>query len=448
MMRKVKLLVVMLFCLLLVQGCWGAQEIDELGYILVMGIDKGEENIIKVTFQLAIPQPITGGGEGQKATEVISVEAASIFSAQELADAFVSKHLTLIHNNAVIVSEEIAREGLSTYINPLVRSRDFRRTNFLMVAKGKASDFIEKNKLVFEKYPSRQLDIFMASADLTGFICVSDIHSFYQGLKSPGRQPMTGMVAVQKEEEKEKEGEKGKDTEQEEKDKAKEEEKAKEKQKQEQEKEKRKKRSYKEKINEAVAYLPGEIPRTGGNKIDIIGQAVFKADQLVGFLNGKETRYYQMVTGKFGKGVFTFPDPQEPEDNAIVMEIKKERNPEIKINSNEDQTTIEVKLFLEGEILSIQSGINYEMADLEKELEDYISQYISQDVKEMIKKTQEEYQSDIFGFGEYTRTFFLTWDDWVNYKWLEKYPQCEIRVNTVFNIRRTGMMLKTAPTPF
>ncbi len=74
----------------------------------------------------------------------MEVEAASLFGAEQLLNTFVSKHITLIHNTTVVVSEEIAREGLAKYINPLVRSREIRRTNYLLVVKGKANDFIEK----------------------------------------------------------------------------------------------------------------------------------------------------------------------------------------------------------------------------------------------------------------------------------------------------------------
>ncbi|HHY06853.1 MAG TPA: Ger(x)C family spore germination protein [Clostridia bacterium] len=414
---KVKLLLISMFLFLFAQGCWGMQETDEMGYILVMGIDKGEENIVKVTFQLAVPQPLEGGGEKEAATEIIEVEAASLFGAQQLLNTFVSKHLTLIHNTAVIVSEEIAREGLSKYINPLVRSRELRRTNFLLVVKGKAGEFIEQNKgLVFEKYPSRQLDILMASADLTGIILESDIHMFYQGLKSPGQQPTLALVGVQRSKE-------------------------------EQDKE-ASSRSNEEKIKAEAAYLPGEIPRKGGNKIDLIGQAVFKDDQLVGFLNGEETRYYKMLTGKFKKSIFSFSEPEEADNDLIVMEIKKACHPEIKIRADDFKTVIEVNLFLDGEIMSIQSGKNYEKGTLEKELEKHISNLISQEITQLIKKTQEEYASDIFGFGEYTRGFFWTWQDWVDYAWLEKYPFCEVKVQTYFDIRRTGMMSKTASTHF
>jgi spore germination protein KC len=420
MRREVILLVWISFCFLLLPGCWGSMETDQLGYVLVIGLDKGEENIIKVTFQLAIPEPIEGR-QAEKGTEVVSVEAPSIFAAQELIDTFVSKRSTIIHNKAIVVSEDIAREGLSKYINPLVRSSDLRRTNYLLVTQGKAHDFIQENvNLIFERYPSRQLDIFMTSTYMTGLIPNADVHKFYEALNSPGRQPIAALVGVENKN-KEQEGE------------------------QQAQDKKKETKSEKEKVEEAMAYVPGEIPREGGNKIEIIGTAVFKDDRLVGFLNGKETRYYQMVTGGFGRGNFTFPDPDPVEggSNIINLEIMKGRSPEIKVDP--DQEKINVRLFLEGEILSIQSGENYEQGTLKKQLEDYVSNHITQEVMRLIRKTQDEYRSDIFGFGEFTRIDLLTWQDWVDYEWLRKYPRYEVSVETVFKVRRSGMMIRTAP---
>jgi spore germination protein KC len=420
MRRKVILLVWISLCFLLLPGCWDSRETDQLGYVLVIGIDKGEENIIRVTFQLAIPEPVEGG-QTEKGTEVVSVEAPSIFAAQELIDTFVSKRSTIIHNKAIVVSEDIAREGLSKYINPLVRSRNLRRTNYLLVTQGKAHDFIMENvNLIFERYPSRQFDIFMTSTYMTGLIPNADVHKFYEALNSPGRQPIAALVGVENKN-KEQEGEQ-----------------------QAQDKEKETK-NEKEKVEEGMAYVPGEIPREGGNKIEMIGTAVFHDDRLVGFLNGKETRYYQMVTGGFGRGNFTFPDPDPVEggSNIINIEIMKGRSPEIKVDPAQEK--IKLRLFLEGEILSIQSGENYERGALKRQLEDYVSNHITKELMRLIRKTQDEYKSDIFGFGEFTRIDFWTWRDWVNYEWLSKYPQYQVSVETFFHVRRSGMMIRTSP---
>lgn len=412
---KIKWLVFSLILLFFLPGCWGIRETNEMGFVLVTGVDRGEENLVKLTFQLAIPEPLgEEGGALRAETEVVSVESASLFGAQQLINTFISKHITLIHNTAVIVSEEIAQEGLGKYINPLIRSREIRRTNYLLVVKGKASDFIEKNKgLIFEKFPSRQFDTLMSSAGLTGIILDTDIHFFYRGLKSPGRQPTLALAGVQKDRE-------DKD-------------------------EVAKEKSDEEKVRTEMAYLPGEIPRQGGNKICLIGQAVFKNDKLVGFLDGAETRYYQMVTGMFRRSVFSFKEPVQHGEGLITMRIKKEHKPQIRIRMNEQETVIEVKLFLSGEILSIQSGINYEQGILKKDLETEINAVISREIMALIKKTQEEYGSDIFGFGEYSRGHFATWQDWVNYAWLEQYPFCAVEVFVDFDIYSPGMMVKTAP---
>jgi spore germination protein KC len=448
MRRKVIFLVWISICFLFLTGCWGSRETDQLGYVLVIGLDKGEENIIKVTFQMAIPEPVEGG-QAEKVTEVVSVEAPSIFAAQELTDTFVSKRSTLIHNKAIVVSEEIAREGLSKYINPLVRSRDLRRTNYLLVTQGKAHDFIKENiNLIFERYPSRQLDIFMTSTYMTGLIPNADIHKFYEALSSPGRQAIAALVGVEKNKDiqnKEQQGEEDKEQ-QGDQDKEQQEQQNKEQEGEPQAQDKKKEtKSEKEKVEEGMAYVPGKIPREGGNKIEMIGTAVFHDDRLVGFLNGEETRYYQMITGGFGRGNFTFPDPDPVEggSNIINLEIKKGRSPEIKIDPAQEK--INLRLFLEGEILSIQSGENYERGALKRQLEDYVSNSITKNVMQLIRKTQDEYRSDIFGFGEYTRIDFWTWRDWVEYEWLRKYPQYQVNVETVFQVRRSGMMTGTSP---
>ena len=410
MFRKLRFLLIIAFLLLPLQGCWGMREIDEMGYVLLMGIDKGKENMVKVTFQIALPKPLGEEGSGDEvSTEIVEVEAASLFGAEQLLNTFVSKHITLIHNTTVVVSEEIAREGLAKYINPLVRSREIRRTNYLLVVKGKANDFIEKNRgLVFEKYPSRQIDILMASSHLTGIMYKSDIHMFYKALKSPGRQPVLAAVGISQNVEAKASDE-----------------------------------SKIEEIKRENAYLPGEIPRKGGNKIDVIGQAVFKEERLVDFLNGEETRFYQMVTGEFRQSIFSFPEPGSAGNFIIVMKIRKACSPDITITADERKTTIKVKLFLNGEIMSIQSGKNYEIGPLGNELERHISGLITAGVSQLIKKTQKEYYSDIFGFGEFTRHFFWTWEEWENYQWLEKYPYCAVEVQTFFRIRDPGMMSQT-----
>jgi spore germination protein KC len=410
-------LVFFCLCLFLLPGCWGARETDELAYILTLGIDKGTENVINVTFQMALPRGKEekgsggeGGGEKEKTTEIISVEAASLFGALQLASAFSAREPTLIHNRTVIVSGDIAREGLARYINPLLRSREIRRNTFIVVTPGKARDFIEKNKPPSEKNPSRQFELAFEAADYAGFMMNSIINEFSENMKSPGREAVTALVNVN-------EGRKGREN----------------------------GRSVEEKAGREVACLPGEIAREGGNKIDIIGLAAFRGDRLAGYLNGSETRYYQMASGKFRSAIITFPDPEKPGEDIIVMRLRKGRNPVVRVDLSGPVPLIDENIILEGEILSIQSGINYELGEKERQLQRYLEDYITREITKVIEKTQKEFKSDIFGFGNYTRRFFWTWQDWQDYRWLDKYPEAKVKVRTNLKIRRPGLMIRTIP---
>ncbi len=403
------LLLVILLTVLLLPGCWGFRETDQLGYILSMGIDKGKENIVEITFTVAIPQA-PGGGDKEKSTVVISLEAASIFGALQMADSFMSRDMTFIHNNMIVVSEEIAKEGLSKYINPLVRSREIRRNSYVMITKGKAKDFLEKNVTVIEKYPSRQIGMLMENKKHVGFIPVADIDTFYDGATSPGREPVVTLVGVNQ-------GREG-----EEKDK-----------------------SFAEKVRTELAYSAGELPRSGANKIDVIGTAVFRRDKLVGFLNGSETRYYQMINGKYGSAIFTFPDPETSEGYIVVVRIKQAAVPQVKMDITGDVPQIGVDLTLEGEIMSIQSGINYESQEKQEEFKQYLENYIATEINSVVEKAQNEFKSDIFGLGDYTRKYFWTWQAWNDYNWLERFPQAEIEVRPHLYIRRTGLLINTTP---
>lgn len=413
---KGKILLCLVLLTLLVSGCWGRRETDEMGYVLAMGLDKGKENIIKVTFQIAIPRALAGGGGGggEKGTEIVSVEAASIFGALQLANAFVSKDLTFIHNEIVIISSEIAREGLDMYINPLIRSREIRRNATIAICEGSAAEFLKANQPRFEKDPAKQFELLLESENYAGIMYATTLNEFNKKVKSPGSESVLTLVGVNKDG-KEEPGEEYQGD-----------------------------KNFSEKVRDEVAYLPGEVPREGGNQVDTIGLAVFRSDRLTGFLNGSETRYFQMLTGKFYLANMTFPDPNR-EDKIIVVRVKQGRNPEIKVDLKGERPKVDVRLILEGEFVSIQSSIDYEGGEKEKDLERYLETYLAAEAGKLIKRTQEELKSDIFGFGEVTRKYFWTWQDWVDYGWTERYPEAEIKVQCSMNIRRTGLMRRTAP---
>jgi hypothetical protein len=58
--RAAGISILVIACLLMVGGCWGRTEVDDLAFVMSIGLDKGEDNTVYVTFQIAVPRAVAG----------------------------------------------------------------------------------------------------------------------------------------------------------------------------------------------------------------------------------------------------------------------------------------------------------------------------------------------------------------------------------------------------
>jgi len=429
----------LLFCLFLT-GCWGKRETDETANVLALALDKGEKDKIKITLQIANPQAAAGGGgdgapsggPGEKPFIVVSIEAPSVIGGLNLLNSTASRELSLMHNKVVIYSSELARAGIEEYLAPLVRYRELRRTNFVFVSRGKAGEFLQENIPSLESIPSKFFEQMYRSVSFTGFIPRVQLHHFYENVKSKASQPIATLVDINHEvkQEKEKKGkEEGKSSavsggpEAE---------------------NKNPDGGVTEDRPHEGHYLAGEIPRGGVNPAELMGTAVFRGDRMVGEIDGEETRLMLMLRGEFSRGFLTIPDPAA-KDRIIVLDLRQPVSPQVKVELADERPRVTVTVALEAEFLSIQSGINYERPELKKEIESEISEYVSEHAGKLIEKSQREFKSDIFGFGQFARHLVPTWAEWENLNWPELYPEAEVDLQVHTRIRRTGLLVKMTP---
>ena len=411
-MRAAKVLL-SLFLALMAAGCWGSRETDEIAYVLAMGFDKGPgpgKNII-VTFQIANPKSIAGqaaggGGGEDKAGPMINVStmAPLPIGAFNLVNTVRSREISLLHTNAYIFSEELAREGLHHYMAPLNRHRETRGTALVFVSRGSAREFLEKNQPVLEISPSKQYEMITMVNNLHGLSSVVRFHEFYQVSKSLSQEPVAPLVSINKN---------GLDV---------------------------PKLPILGKLGD---YLAGNMPSNKGLP-QFIGTAVFKGDKMVGQLTGDETRHLNMITGKLERSFQIIDDPKKPGE-PLGFSLFQARKPEIRVRFSEEVPVIKVDIYLEPELVGVTSGINYETPRLKKFLERHLAELIKMRCLELVTRTQEEFRADIFGFGRYARMNFLTHKQWDKAGWKKVYPLARVDINVHVKIRRTGLMLKTEP---
>lgn len=406
--------------LLVISGCWGYHEIDETAHVLLLGVDKGKENGLTVTALIAVPRRMGGGGGGgavgggggggggQKPSVIVAVECRTIFTGLEMINSVIERRATLNHLKAVIFSEEIAKEGLDIYLDGLMRYPEFRRTVFIAVCRKSARELLEKFQPLMEANPAKYVELYMGTQRYVGFIPFNQVHHFYADMKSKSIQPVCVLIGLERKT--------GAESEQ------------------------------KNRPRSEGHFLAGQLPRKGGNKTELIGSAVFRGGKMAGTINGSETVILNMLRGWFKETIYALPDPQSPA-RFIVFRLLAERKPQIKVRFKaEGIPVISVRVPLDGEMISLQSGINYEEPGRLPVLQREINRRLESETRQLIRKTQEEFRADIFGFGFQARRLAATYPEWQQMNWPELYPEAEVHVTFDVEIRRIGLLRKTSKT--
>lgn len=413
------LLMFIIFCTIFT-GCYDRREVDDLTFVIAVGLDKGKTNTLRLTLQYAIPKAMGGGegggGGGEKALGSITVESPSLYSGLNMANNSLGKQINLSHAVVLVFSEELAKEGgVGKYLRGAVRGREFRPNMFVAVSRSSAEEYLKSIKPVQEIDPSKFYQLKFSSYKYTGFSDGTTFFDFYTEMESYAVQPVAALVDVSR-------------------------------YKSEDEFDIRNS-TYKEKgkpVPFEGDYKAGDIPKTGDIAGEIMGLAAFSGLIMVGELDGEEAADYLMVTSSYNNSYITFTDPKD-KDKVIILNVKQSRKPVRKVEIANGKLQIKVQIKLEADILAIQSGINYEAPENTKLLEDNASERIRNNIERFLNKTAKEFKSDICGFGRSVKGKFLTWKEWENYNWLDKYKDSSFDVSVDLKIRRPGLMVRSLP---
>lgn len=399
-------------------GCSSAKEADDVGYIMIIGVDKGSDGKQKVTYQVAVPRWTKsdtestsgmGGGQGSPRDPwvISTIWTPGPAETRMLLNSTMSRYPLVSHINAYIFSEEVAREGLGPRISYLVRSREFRETMFLIIVRGSAEEYIKNSKPVLETYVYKFYETVLLSADESGYYLRAHFHDFYTRLKNHGGSAYavyTGLNPYT-----------GSD----------------------------KPAGAKTPEQTGNPYLPGDIPRTATSKAaEFLGLALFRGDKMVGVLNSDETRAVAILQGKLSRGFLGLVDPLQPEKETVNLKFHSES--QIQADLNRGVPVFHVKVLIEGEILGATSGINYDTPENRRKLEEQLAKLFTGQIRSMIRHTQ-ELGTDPVGFGLYLRPKFRDTGEMAKADLNSLYQKADIQVQVTARINSTGLQWRTVP---
>lgn len=393
-------------------SCYDAVEIDDRIYVLSIGIDRGVSNTWRVTFQIPLMESAgssaEGGGMKTPGYTTITVDAPAFFTAVELVNISSPRKVNFTHAKYLVFSEDLAKSGLlGTIIAPMVRCREIRRTMDVIVSKGAAYEFLKENKPFIGINLSKSQEGLISQSDDTGFFPAVTLNDLYNGMKSTYRQPIVALGSINNYKNFEEEGKKW------------------------------------DKTPRPADYFAGEVPREGGGKIELMGCMIGDGDKIITELNGYEARILMMANGDFKRGIFTLKDPEKP-DLVVMLSTRQKKAPEIKVDILDDKPVIHEKISLEGEIIAIQSRINYESPELVGVVEREVEKIVKEELDILIKRCK-ALKCDVFNFGYVGVRHFMTIQEWEAYNWNKHFEDAEVTTEVKFSVVRTGTMLKSSP---
>jgi hypothetical protein len=191
-------------------------------------------------------------------------------------------------------------------------------------------------------------------------------------------------------------------------------------------------------------YFPGEIDLKSKNPVQLVGSAVFKEGRMIGTLNGEETRISMFLRQGVGANglIAVFKDPIKS-DKKITARLFIIKPSKIEVNLKGEKPKIQETVFGEYEIIAIPSHVDYvENLKNQEVLKKAIKKEMDEKIQRLIEKTQSEFGGEPFLWGEEVRKKFLKYDDLVEYKWMDKYKEAEVKINYEVKLKGFGKELK------
>ena len=393
--KKFFIICTLLIILFNLTGCYDAHGIEELAYVIAIGLDIAENNELELTLQFAK----TGGSE-EKSSEgtsqsegsvVSSVICSSINSGIALINSHISKKIKLSHCQEIIFSEELAKLGVSKYLEILANNVEIRTDCAIVISKVKAKDYLKNVKPSLESLTARYYESTLNTNDYTGYTVNIKLAEFYSAIKDDYSEAYAILGGINT-------------------------------------------NIYKNTAKINANYTAGENPVSDSDVIETLGIAIFSGDKLIGELTGLDSICHLIITNKFDQCTLSIPNPYE-KNNYIDLQVTSNKKTKCTVNIINNSPLINTDVYLIGYGLSLDSITYYNSEKSLNDIKRYAEKYIQNRIENYLYTTSLKYNSDISGFGRYAVKKYLTVDEWQKSNWLQNYNKCFFNVNVELTLK-------------
>jgi len=317
-------------------GCWNYREIDQLGIGTGMAVDRDPiSNDYIVSVELINISSDTG--KLPMYSEIYTSKSKTMFDAIRNVIEITGKRIFWGHAKILIISEDIAKEGLIPVIDWSLRDSEIRNDIDLLIAKGSSAENILKNK----HYNGNSLSF--------------HIDNILKNQKSVTKYVDTKLFRNKIEIEKD---------------------------------------------NFAATVETVSVKEMDNKRILVVdGSAIFKGDKLVGYLDGNETMQMLMLRNKLSSGVIPLKNVCNS-NTDITLEIFN-NNTKLNSIYSDGELTLRIDVYTTVAIDEQAGNEDFISVDKRRLLQQYAEMRIKENLDSLVLKMQRNYDADVFGFQEF-----------------------------------------------
>ena len=382
--KKILIVFILIF---LTTGCWNYNELNSLAITTAMAIDKKNDKY-EVSILIANSRNKQSSSEnGESQTVVYSATGDTIADAMKNIDLENPRQTYIGHLAALIINEEVAKEGLIDVLDLLLRNSESTKRFFVAIARENKAKDILKIVSPLESFPAQTISTNIKTSSESQAVSVSVIYSdFIKTMIAKGIEPVLPTIKVEGNEEK---GAKNSNLEQ--------------------------------------------TDPMGQLKLDTV--AIFNKDKLIGYATKDESRGINLALNKIDAMIIKY----KCKKNYLVAEISGVTSKiDVKINNNIEPS---IKIKASGDIIENNCDIDLTNPDVIDDVEKDVEKQIKNLVTKGIKYIQSE-KVDSIGIGnlvyKQNPNYYKKIDDWNNY-----FSNLDVNIKVDANINSKGSIKKS-----
>ena len=386
---------------------YGIKGIDNLAYVVAIGLDKGDNGNLKLSLQISVPNSgdSSSGSSSQSASVVVdSIDCPSINTGINLFNSYLGKEVNLSHCKVLVISEELANEGVNEYLYTLTNNIEFRTDSGIIISKCDAKSYLEYSTPLLDKISARYYEIAPSSSEYTGYTESVTINEFFSAITDNFSEPVAILGSINSAETQTANG---------------------------------------TSTDTSAYYTAGQTPISGEPGVETMGLAVFNGDKLVGELDGLESICHLIISNKLKNAQIRIPSPIEELDYIdLYLELRKDTKSSVNLVNGSPYITSKIQIT--AKMQSMNRNIDLKDDTIVSKIETSAKAFLEKHIIDYLYKTSKELNADIDSFGLYGLKYFTTKAKWDDYNWLHHYKDAFFDIDIDVNLRSSYLLMDTA----